>query len=68
MNNEDVELFIYCRKCVMERPEDQSISDFARLGMGRTENGLKIWCNRHDELVAYFPVEWQDSPQCQGCP
>lgn len=51
-----IERFMHCRKCLVELPEGQSPQDYARLAVGFTNNGVQVWCNRHDEEVVHLTL------------
>jgi len=50
----EIEFFWSCSKCLEEVKHlpDQSPSEYARLNIGPTKNGIQIWCVRHDCNVA----------------
>lgn len=57
---EDVDFYLHCRNCIIEGKKDN-------IEAGRTKCGLKLWCKTHQELIAFIPVEWPDSPKCGCC-
>ena len=63
MSNQ-IEMYFHCGKCINELPKDVSPKEYARLSIGRTKDGLQIWCNRHDAEIAHFfsesYVKWND--------
>lgn len=46
-----IEMFANCPDCLDERPADVTPSDWARLNVGMTKEGMQIWCVRHDKNV-----------------
>ncbi len=44
-----ISLFYHCRRCLDEEPHDQTPRQWARLEVGKTDNGeMQVWCVRHD--------------------
>jgi hypothetical protein len=43
--------FLHCRKCVQELPAGISLKTWSRLEVGWTQQGIQIWCRRHDTNV-----------------
>jgi hypothetical protein len=60
-----IELYMHCSKCVRQCPAGTSPRQYAALEIGRTKTGLQIWCKRHDEEVAFFPMDFEDSGPCE---
>jgi hypothetical protein len=46
--------YFHCRRCLEQRPEDQSPAQWARLSVGFTQQGLQVWCARHGINVAHI--------------
>lgn len=68
----DVKLYLYCRKCHESKPKNQSISDYSRISVGRTNHGILVWCERHEEPVAHLGYDWSPIDrvkrcECEGC-
>ena len=47
-NGLQIEANIYCEACQRERPDCITPQKWSRLDVGWTENGLQVWCRRHD--------------------
>ena len=62
----EVELYLHCRKCYKVKPKNQSISEYARVSVGRTSKGLLIWCERHEEPVAHLAYDWSSVDEVRG--
>jgi hypothetical protein len=74
-----IEMYMHCMRCLDECPEGVSPGDWARLNIGKTDNGLQVWCVRHDVNVAAFDFRgpnvvfegedesWDDPVECAGC-
>jgi hypothetical protein len=48
--------FICCGLCQKERPKNIAMRHYARLNVGFTEEGLQIWCTRHDVNVLHLQL------------
>lgn len=54
----EIALYIHCRKCLEEKPEDLSPQEYNRTESGITYDGyLRVDCVRHDLIVAAFPLD-----------
>jgi hypothetical protein len=41
--------FFHCRRCLLEKPEEEAPKDWARINVGFTQEGhIQVWCARHD--------------------
>jgi len=49
-----IKQYFHCKKCINEKPKDQSASEWARLNAGFTAKGLEIWCNRHNISIIHL--------------
>jgi hypothetical protein len=47
-----IEQFFHCRRCMEEKPDDQSPRQWARIEAGWTDKGFQVWCVRHDINIA----------------
>ncbi len=52
-----IKMYMHCTKCIRERPSDIAPRDWARLNVGWTEQGLQIWCVRHNINVAHIDLQ-----------
>lgn len=43
--------FLHCRRCLAELPEGTSPADFARLSVSIDDDGLRVFCERHQLAV-----------------
>jgi hypothetical protein len=67
-----MKLFINCKKCTEQRPSRFSMEEYSRIGVIKTEDGIQIWCVRHDIEIVFFPYEWEKSKfnticKCEMC-
>ena len=74
-----IERYMHCILCIREKPADVAMRDWARLNVGATDNGLQVWCTRHNVNVAALDFrgqkvafegedeEWGDPGKCSGC-
>lgn len=45
----DIQAYWHCRKCIEEKPEGISPAEWQRTSVGFTSLGdVQAWCNRHD--------------------
>lgn len=50
-----IKRFIHCKKCVEEKTDDtQSYMEYSKLSVGYTDDGIQVWCERHNENVTHF--------------
>ena len=54
-----IEMYIHCLLCLQEVPGDTAPADWARLNVGMTENGMQVWCVRHQVSVAALDLRGQ---------
>ncbi len=59
-----IKLFIHCKKCMSEKPEDLSPSEYASTETGWTDKGVQIWCKRHDENIVHLDFMGQKVDYC----
>jgi hypothetical protein len=57
-----IQMYLHCKKCLVERPESTSPQDWRRLDVGFTKEGLQVWCTRHDVNVAHIHFEGMQHP------
>ena len=48
--------FWHCRRCIAELPEGVAPSEFQRIQVGWTQDGLQAWCNRHNIPVVTLGI------------
>jgi hypothetical protein len=51
MIKNQIAMYKHCPLCMFELPSDVAMRDWARLNVGVTEEGLQVWCVRHDMNV-----------------
>lgn len=57
-----IQQYMHCHLCLQEKPEDTSPMDWARLSVGFTQQGLQVWCDRHEKNVVHIDFEGQKHP------
>ena len=45
--------FFHCKECLAELPEDETPRDYQWIQAGWTEQGLEVWCARHDLKIIH---------------
>lgn len=63
-----IKMFIHCRLCAIEKPDNISPKDWAQLSVGWTDEGLQVWCNRHECNVIHIDFEGIKHPADIGTP
>lgn len=61
-NTNEIQLFLHCRKCLEEKPEYISPSDYSDLEVGWTQCGIQVWCKRHDVNIIHIDFEGKRHP------
>lgn len=61
-NENCIEGFLHCVKCLREKPVNVTPEKWARLNVGITPNGLQIWCVRHRINVMHVNFEGRAHP------
>jgi len=56
MKNE-MELNIYCKKCIEEKPRQLDQEHYNSLEIAWNIKGFHIWCERHNTIIARFKLE-----------
>jgi hypothetical protein len=46
-----IDMYLNCPRCLDELPHDVTPRDWERLNVGVTNEGVQIWCVRHDVNV-----------------
>lgn len=54
-----IEEFFHCKECMAELPENESPMDYQKIQAGWTEQGVEIWCTRHDLKIIHIDFEGQ---------
>ncbi len=73
-----IETYMHCMLCIQEKPAGIAMRDWARLNVGATENGLQVWCVRHNcnvgaldfrgaDVVFEDGEPWTTGHSCQAC-
>ena len=58
--------FMHCDICMSNLPEGVSPKSYARLSIGKTDNGVMVWCVRHNEGVIHLPYDWKSFQKLNG--
>ena len=64
-----IQFYIYCKRCAKEKPNTQSVDQYSRIKVGKTQWGIQVWCARCDTHIVHFDIE-QNTPgdsQLLGC-
>jgi len=56
-----VKLFFNCQKCFDQLPVGQSMHEYSRTQAGFTDEGIQVWCNRHNCEVVHLKYEEGDN-------
>ncbi len=62
-----IQLYLHCGKCLDELPPDTSPEEYSRTQAGWTEEGIQIWCNRHQCNVMHMDFEGRQHPANTTC-
>jgi len=54
--------YMHCALCLRERPPTESPESYARLSVGMTQEGLQVWCVRHDCNVMHVHFQGMKHP------
>ncbi len=60
----DIKLYFHCGKCLNEKPENVSPSEFSRVEAGWTDKGLQVRCIRHDINIINLDFKGQKVQLC----
>jgi hypothetical protein len=58
-SKKEIESFIRCKNCHTENLRNH-------IAIGRTNDGILIWCTYHDIEIAFFPFIWEDNMKCES--
>ena len=61
-NNNNIEAFIHCSRCIHEIPEGIAPREWAELEVGWTILGIQVWCRRHEVNVLHMDFEGHKHP------
>lgn len=56
-NVNKIQMYFHCKKCIAERPSDQSPREWGRIECGWTAKGFQVWCHRHDLNIIHVDFE-----------
>ena len=59
LEENEIEGFFNCKKCLAELPQDTCPRDYQQLEVGWTEKGIQVWCKRHDINIIHIDFEGQ---------
>ena len=54
-----IESFFHCKKCMDQLPDNESPMNYQNIQAGWTEQGLQVWCVRHDLKIIHIDFEGQ---------
>lgn len=60
--NREIQMFFHCKECMNELPEKTSPQDYQQLEVGWTDEGLQVWCRRHDLNIIHIDFEGHCHP------
>ncbi len=61
-NRNCINLYLHCGKCLGEVPEGTSPREYQKIQAGWTDQGLQVWCVRHDCNIIHIDFEGQTHP------
>jgi hypothetical protein len=61
-NTNEIMMFLHCKICLSEKPNDVSPEQFQSVSVGFTELGLQVWCKRHDCNVVHIDFQGNKHP------
>lgn len=60
MKKDNINLYFHCRDCFTHKPKNTSIEEYSRLIIGKTEEGIQVWCRRHNKQVFHLGFDWSE--------
>ena len=51
--------YFHCKKCLDELPDDTSPAEYQMIEVGGTEQGIQVWCKRHEINIIHIDFEGQ---------
>lgn len=66
-NTLGIQAYMHCSRCLKERPDGVAPKDWAKLSIGFTNEGLQVWCNRHNINVMHVHFEGYKHPANLTC-
>ena len=61
-NKLEIKMYLHCAKSLEEKPDDIAPVDWAKTKIGWTEQGIQLWCERHNTNVMHMDFEGQKHP------
>lgn len=61
-NDNNIKRYLHCKLCIDELPKGMSPQSYASIGVGWSNEGLQIWCERHQVNVLHIDFEGQQHP------
>jgi len=58
----EIELYLHCKKCLEELPPEFSPREWAQLEVGWTRAGIQVWCKRHELNVMHMDFQGHKHP------
>jgi hypothetical protein len=59
MTKNQIQMFFHCKKCLDELPEDKSPREWVRMEAGWSNEGLQVWCVRHEMNIIHVDLMGQ---------
>ncbi len=56
-NENEIGMYLHCAKCFDAMPDGVSPKEYQRIQAGWTEQGLQIWCTRHECNIIHIDFE-----------
>lgn len=61
-NNLEINAYLHCGKCLDELPDGVTPADYSNTQAGFTDQGLQVWCNRHNCNIVNIDFEGNQHP------
>lgn len=61
-NQKEIVLYLHCSSCLEDLPDDMAPQQWQDLEVGWTQEGLQVWCRRHDVNVIHINFEGNVHP------
>jgi len=68
-NTNKIGSYIHCGLCLDELPsnESESASSYSQYSVGFTEQGLQVWCDRHNVNIMHIDFDGNSTDLCNKC-
>ena len=54
MMSNQITMFFHCAECLEEKPSGVAPRDWVKVEVGWTEQGIQVWCIRHELNVVHL--------------